>query len=394
MTLYQIDERFVWWLWQTRQFDTVRARACGYDVVFPGWFSSAAGPDFREAIIVNNGSLQRGDVEVHVRSSAWYEHGHHTNPEYNDVILHVVLFIDSSLPVMTSDGGEVPVFELGPLLLVSLEQLLLTFDHRQPSLIACPAQGFASNRVQDIVEESGTRRFQDKVMGLMSTAEVIGADEALYRTLAESLGYSQNRTAFRRLAESIPFDLLRSLELSTAENLLLAAAGLAAGKFLHPYLAEPLLQNGELVTFRVRPGNAPATRLRGLARLVYRHRTGLATAISSYQPEQLWELFVVEADHTLVGRGRANDIVINVALPYLTAYHGLDGVTMLTRCPAPPDNRWTRALRTELRARGATLHPYKAIHQQGLLELALRYCRYGSCDACPLHCPVMQHPVR
>jgi Protein of unknown function (DUF2851) len=80
---HQVDERFVWWLWQTRRFDGAAARALGFDVIFPGWFSTSAGPDFRDALIADaHGRLQRGDVEIHVDEASWNDHGHATDPAY------------------------------------------------------------------------------------------------------------------------------------------------------------------------------------------------------------------------------------------------------------------------------------------------------------------------
>ena len=60
-------------------------------VIYPGRVNGDNGPDFRDAvIIVNESNLVKGDVEIHVKSSDWYSHGHHRDPEYNRVILHVV----------------------------------------------------------------------------------------------------------------------------------------------------------------------------------------------------------------------------------------------------------------------------------------------------------------
>src|SRR5579884_1727897 len=199
------------------------------------------------------------------------------------------------------------------------------------------------------------------------------------------MGYSVNRAAFRKIAEAVPFALLSSLSLFEAERLLLSAAGLASAELLSPFIDRPVLAPGELVTFRVRPGNAPRARLRALARLVNRHRAGIGDALRDADAGRLHELFLVEADDVLVGKGRALDIVINIALPYLSAYHGLDGVLALKTLSAPADNRWVSSLRAKLSGDGIQIRPYRALHQQGLLHLALRFCRFDHCEACPLH---------
>ena len=52
-------------------------------IVFPGRPNDEQGADFHQAVIVTGGRLVRGDVEVHIKSSGWYEHHHDTDPEYS-----------------------------------------------------------------------------------------------------------------------------------------------------------------------------------------------------------------------------------------------------------------------------------------------------------------------
>lgn len=383
----EIDESFVWWLWQSRRFDGESARKAGFDVVFPGWFSSMAGPDFRDAVIATGeGELRRGDVEVHVMNSAWKAHGHHRNPGYDDVILHVVLRMGATNAPETTAGDSIPTLALEPLLLAPLTDLLRSYRLSAPPLIECPFEPEQAKRAPDIVRAAGIARFESKVARLTGDVEAIGADEALYRLVAECLGYSANRAQFRRLAEAIPFQLLAGLSLFDSERLLLAAASITPDdEILRTYIDRPVLQAGELAAFRVRPGNSAAGRLRGLARLVFRHRQGFAAAIGATPPRDLFRLFVVEADTVLVGRGRADDAAINVGLTFLAGHMGIDGAAALHVLRAPPDNRWVAALRSKLTASGTTLRPYRAVHQQGLLDLSLRFCRYNRCEVCPLH---------
>lgn len=59
-------------------------------VLYPGRPAPGHGPDFRDALLELDGASLRGDVEVHRRPSEWRAHGHHQNPEYKGVVLHVV----------------------------------------------------------------------------------------------------------------------------------------------------------------------------------------------------------------------------------------------------------------------------------------------------------------
>ncbi len=298
----------------------------------------------------------------------------------------MVLRIGKTEPAETTSGDPIPTLALESLLLAPLSELWQSYRRLAPQLVDCPFGPKEAERAPDSVRAAGVSRFTGKVARVSGDVEAVGAEEALYRLLAECLGYSSNRQSFRKIAEAIPFHLLASLSLFDAERLLMAAAGITSDDdLLSAFVDGPVLQPGELVTFRIRPSNSPSSRLRGLARLVLRHRTGLARAIAGTAPIDLWQLFIVEADTVLVGRGRADDAAINVGLPFLTAFHGIDGSAALHLLHAPPDNRWIAALRSKLSASGTTFRPYRAVHHQGLLDLSLRFCRYNRCDVCPLH---------
>jgi hypothetical protein len=53
------------------------------------------GPDFRNACIRINGNVTIGDIEFHKKSSDWLKHNHSTDPNYNNVLLHIVFEEDS-----------------------------------------------------------------------------------------------------------------------------------------------------------------------------------------------------------------------------------------------------------------------------------------------------------
>ena len=54
----------------------------------------------------------RGDVEVHTQSQGWREHGHHRDPRYNRVLLHVVARTGGGEHSPRHDGEDMPVVGL------------------------------------------------------------------------------------------------------------------------------------------------------------------------------------------------------------------------------------------------------------------------------------------
>ena len=60
-------------------------------VLHPGFMNLEAGPDFQQAYIqVGRAAPVECDVEIDVASGGWQQHGHHTNPAFSGVGLHVV----------------------------------------------------------------------------------------------------------------------------------------------------------------------------------------------------------------------------------------------------------------------------------------------------------------
>ena len=57
-----------------------------------------------------------GAVEIHVNSSGWYSHHHEGNPDYNEVVLHVVFYHNGQREIKLQDGRIVPEPELAHLL--------------------------------------------------------------------------------------------------------------------------------------------------------------------------------------------------------------------------------------------------------------------------------------
>jgi len=68
-------------------------------VIHPGQWNHDAGPDFLQAVVKLGELTFRGHVELHVAGSDWYAHGHHQDPAYNAVILHVVAEASAKRPL-------------------------------------------------------------------------------------------------------------------------------------------------------------------------------------------------------------------------------------------------------------------------------------------------------
>jgi len=69
------------------------------------WNRFEPGPDFRNACIQIGDITWHGDIEIHIHASDWHKHKHHLDPNYANVILHVVTEND---PPLRMKGELIP----------------------------------------------------------------------------------------------------------------------------------------------------------------------------------------------------------------------------------------------------------------------------------------------
>jgi hypothetical protein len=77
------------------------------DIIDAGSWNHLGGPDFLDAKVLIDGKLFRGGIELHLRPTDWYSHGHHLDSAYNCVVLHA-----SPMPakraIVRADGTRIP----------------------------------------------------------------------------------------------------------------------------------------------------------------------------------------------------------------------------------------------------------------------------------------------
>jgi hypothetical protein len=372
--LKQIPESLLAKLWQARaarhrHFTTLDGRRV--HVLYPGRLSSAAGPDFRDALIrISGGGLVKGDVEIHRRQRDWRDHGHHRDPNYDGVVLHAALKIDEAAGTLLASGESSPVVSLEPLLSKGncggpgTEPWVLPSRHgyRRPK----DADGLGR-----LLDRAGDQRFVQKARRLGNGEP----SQVLYEALMEALGYSRNKEPFREMARRLPYARLQAL-----------AGRYDATKRLN-MISKALFRASEGLrwhTFRVRPSNHPRRRLLGAARMLARHmqrglREGLARAVHDGSWRAVLDgLEVRDAEgKSLIGRGRASDMALNAVLPFFHARGRLDrdpslrdiSLRIYRAAPRLQENELTHEMRRLLVPSGWEGQVNSARRQQGLIHL-------------------------
>lgn len=344
-------------------------------VVYRGRPGAGAGPDFRDATTsLPSGELLHGDVELHVRASDFRRHGHHQDPNYNQVILHVVFHHDGGATLLES-GREVLTLGLAPWVATRRSQIESWL--RQPALWREPChEAVAKLGVDEIGRRlllMGQRRLRQKEQALKTRAEREGFENSVLRELIEAVGYGPNRLNFRRLGAFCCWDEVRA----------------------EPALALERATKAAAISFekQTRPGAGAQERLEGVTILLDRLRAKgpdqLSAALfelSAGPAAELVEFLSVKiGERTLIGIDRAVEIAVNVVLPAALLKGGEEGAVfaLYEDLPEPASYGLTSFLQGILRRQDSSLVK-GAARRQGLLLLQKEYCGQGHCGACPL----------
>ncbi len=346
------------------------------EIVNPGQYNSDSGPDFRRATLRIAGKLVEGDVECHLTAADWEAHGHHRDPAYNEVILHLALRESISAahaaPIVRENGLRVPQLLLP-------EKIVRAFVAPAAPLLSCPLSQTSSAKIFATVHHAGGLRLEAKADAFAEQVRQSSWDQAVYRGIAEALGYDKNQEPFRKLTELLPIELLFAELRATREHspellldaLLFGAAGFLAERITlddaevaafvsarralweelrHTLQIRPL-PSAAWHFFRLRPPNFPGRRVAALRQLILKfYRQGilehLAATVQAMGNEpkklvsELLQYFICPAEgfwqshydlrgrklsaraHAgdLLGRERALDILVNIILPGLWFY--------------------------------------------------------------------------
>jgi hypothetical protein len=372
-------------LWEGQRFPAgalVSRDGPALRVAYRGRLAGGPGPDFRDAVIAAGGQEWRGDVELHVAASAFRQHGHHRDPAYDNLVLHVVFWDDESGETRLACGRSVPTLALAPWVARRADELRRWLARparwQEPCRTALARLGPAA--VAAVLEEAGDARFREKADAFAAALAVAKEEEVLYRGLLEGLGYSRNRDPFRRLAEALPWRALRRLlaperlqgRVMAAEAALLGMAGFLPPELsAEPYVAalqerwraqserdmrhettdasrptsslSPPTSIPSYLPWELtgRPQNHPARRLAGAARLGVRYVDGglLAGLVAALRagPSVLAGALQIPGDGFwrdhydltsgaarlptgLIGPGRAAELAVNIVLPFAVAW--------------------------------------------------------------------------
>lgn len=415
-----MKEEFLQFIWKYGLFNKDNLKTTDgkpVEIISTGQANSDSGPDFFNARVRIGETTWAGNIEIHQKSSHWFQHRHDTDTAYDNVILHVVEMHDKPVQVKNH--------ELPTLVLRYPGEILGNYENllKSKQWIACENQlpkvdpfilrfWFSSLMIE---------RLESKTSDILAILEQNknNWNETFYQLLARNFGMKTNALPFEMLAKSLPLQILskHKNDLFQIEALLFGQSGLLNEALLgddyflslrkeYSYLYKKYSLSGieaHLWKFmRLRPINFPTVRIAQLAMLIHHSSALFSHILETETPDDLRKLFDVRASEywdthyrfnkiseenkpKVLGETAFNNLVINTIVPMLFVYGDQhldqamkDRALYLLEKLAPEENQIIR------KWNDSGIESRSAFETQALLQLKSKYCDVKRCLNCQL----------
>ncbi|WP_194850892.1 DUF2851 family protein [Nonlabens antarcticus] len=423
-----MQEDFIHYLWKFKKLNGLDLKTtAGQSVVIKslGTHNHHSGPDFFNCRVEIAGQAWAGNVEMHLRASDWYRHGHDDDPAYDNVILHVVWKHDAE--ITRRSEIDIPVLEVAKYvsdeLIISYTSL---FAHKNNQFINCEKSiANIDTFLRDMwLEKVFIQRLEKRYDRIMSSLDVNNNDweATFFQMLMRSFGTKVNADAFEQIATSMNQSVLRKLahDAFQLESVLMGQSGLL--DTIHEdryfqnlkkeyafakakYQLDPILT--KLKFFRLRPANYPTVRLSQLAMLYQRNPLLFAEILMADSREKIMKLFQIKAANYWDERHLFDKItekrekyltsefidllIINCVVPVRFAYakyqgkQNIEELLLLMRGIKMEKNTITNQFHKLIGLKNA-------LESQAVLELKPNYCDKNACLNCDIGIHLMRSP--
>lgn len=416
-----MNERLLQFIWQFQYFNKQQLLTDDNELLHinnAGTYNKNQGPDFLNASVNIGTTKWVGNIELHVKASDWNKHNHAADPNYKNVVLHVVWENDYSI----KQSSTLSLKDRIPKILLEKYSSLMQNSLKQACKSFLPALsqiGWLSWKERLLAER--LERKSKKVISLLEQSKQHW-EEVLWWMLASNFGIKVNSESFEAMARTIPVNILakHKNQVIQLEALLLGQANLLNGDFNEDY---PRLLQKEYIFLkkkydlktstvlphflRMRPANFPTVRLAQLAMLVNQstHLFSKIKEISAVTEvknllnvtaNDYWhyhyrfdELTACSPKH--LGNQMADNIIINTIAPVLFAYGLFTGQDMYKEKAV----HWLQQLSAEHNAvtrqwAAAEVANRSAFDSQSLIELTNNYCNNQRCLDCAVGNKILQ----
>ena len=425
-------EEFLHYIWKFKKFNFGNAKTVSnlpIVIIDTGTANLNAGPDFFNAKMKIGDQLWAGNVEIHLKSSDWYVHRHETNPDYDNVILHVVWQDD--LEVYRKDNTAIPTLELRELVPeITMQNYRDLLTAPNDKFINCEKDfpkfdDFELNNWLERLYFERLEQKEDVILELLKNSEN-NWEEVLFKLLSKNFGLNVNGEAFLGMAQSFDFKVVQKSAGSQLqlESLFFGQSGLLEKKWENVYYNKLRkeysflkrkfrLENAYVeraMFFRLRPDNFPSIRLSQLASLYQKVPQLFSEIIKARNKSQIYNIFKVETSQfwrthysfEKSHRERSKSLterfidlmIINTIVPLQFCYNkkmGIEDSSELLNLieEVKAENNSVVTAYNKIRPKTAI----NAMQSQGLLHLKKQYCDKNACLDCNLGVKLIQGSI-
>lgn len=411
-------EDFLHYVWNYKQFDFSDLKTvCQKEIsiIDSGKYLQSSGADFFNAQLMIDGLRWAGNVEIHLKSSDWYVHNHHTDSNYDNVILHVVW--DYDVDVYRKNNTEIPVLQLKDYIKKDVNDSYMDLV-KNKSWIFCENQlPFVDKQ---LFSEWKNILFTERLLQKSLVIEELLKENqndweaVLFCMLFKNFGLNTNGNSFFEIAKSIPFPIVRkeSFEVENLEALFFGKTNLLDQDFEDNYLKD--LQNRwnylkakhriestffeRLEFFKHRPDNFPTVRLAQIAQLYHKNQYFFDSIIKADSVTEIYNIFDSETSdywktHYILDKESPEKrkplsknfidlLIINTIVPFRFAYSryqrkNSDAVLKDLMFSVKPEKNTIIERFDKLGIKSE-----KAFDSQALLHLKKQYCDFKRCLEC------------
>lgn len=424
-----MKEEFLQYIWSNALYKSHEFVTCSgktIEIVSGGQFNKDAGPDFFNAKICMGEVLLAGNIEIHLRNSDWYRHGHHKDEAYNNVILSVVR--DADVLVFNSAGAEVETIVLEYADVLYDEYIFMRNSIRWPGCMQ-HLRTLDRNRFDLILQSLAVERLERKCNDVRTVWGQVKGDweTCFYRTLCKYWAGNVNSDPFYQLSLSVSYKILLrySDRLPAVEALLFGCSGLLEQVRDNDYTVSLknefryLRAKHQLVPMdasqwkfmRIRPDAFPTVRIALLAAFLCGFNNWLSAILDAVSLKEVMNLLDVRAsaywdqhysfDRESVEKSKRmgnqikKTIIINAVIPFLFLYGRERGEEKYTEKSVV----WLEQLNAEKNYVVTSWEAYgftfdTALQTQALLQLRKEYCDKHACLKCRIGLEVFKNMGR
>ena len=413
-----MKEDFLHYVWQYKKFDFSNLKTTQNEnltIINSGFYSQLAGPDFFNAQIAIENQKWAGNVEIHIKSSDWYVHHHEKDANYDSVILHVVWEHDT--PIFRKDNTQIPVLEL--------QNYISEHELKNYNQLAAPKSWIYCEKQIATIDDFVFKNWLERLFFERLERKSIPINQLLQQTdnnweavlfsmLAKNFGLNTNGEIFLKIADSIPFSVIRkeSFEVENLEAIFFGRANLLNDSKQDAYFLD--LKNrweyikikhqltevfiDEVQFFKHRPDNFPTIRLAQLAQLYHLQQNLFSKIIDTKSANDCYQLFNLKVSEywqthyqfdkespkkrKALSNSFIDLLLINTIIPLQFAYSKSIGkeiseniLELLSKISAEKNAILNKFSSFKIKAKNA-------FEAQALLQLKNEYCNQKKCLQC------------